>query len=110
MGIMFILFFFGIKLITTPESYIQLNSTSNNGFVYAYNLSDHLGNIRVTYMDSNQNNTNPVNLEIVELNSYYPYSMAMEYENNLVSSYANPYILRYYPNIYSLSQFCVCNP
>jgi RHS repeat-associated protein len=40
-------------------------------------------------MDSNQNNANPVNLEIVELNSYYPYGMTMEYENNLVSSYAN---------------------
>ncbi len=77
----------GIKLITTPEGYVQ--PIGGNNFEYVYNLSDHLGNIRVTYMDSNQNNTNPVNIEIVELNSYYPYGMTMEYENNYVSSYAN---------------------
>ncbi|WP_422106603.1 DUF6443 domain-containing protein [Winogradskyella sp.] len=78
----------GIRLITTLEGYMQPDHTGN-GFDYVYNLTDHLGNIRVTYLDKNQNNANAVDLEIVELNSYYPYGMAMEYENNVVSSYTN---------------------
>ncbi|MBP6757550.1 MAG: hypothetical protein KA210_15515, partial [Bacteroidia bacterium] len=41
-------------------------------FNYVFNYTDHLGNIRLSYSDANNNNTISEN-EILEENHYYPF-------------------------------------
>jgi RHS repeat-associated protein len=50
---------------------------------------DHLGNIRLSYTDKNQNNSNPVDIEIIEENNYYPFGLEHKGYNSNVSANGN---------------------
>jgi len=61
-----------LQFFSQPEGYVE-PSGSNWNYVYQY--KDHLGNIRLSYTDVNQNNANPVSLQIKEENNYYPFGL-----------------------------------
>ncbi len=65
--------YFNEKLKHFPhaEGYV---SVVNNRFKYIFNYTDHLGNIRLSYSDADDNNTISEN-EILEENHYYPFGL-----------------------------------
>ncbi|PIF00167.1 MAG: hypothetical protein CR994_06795 [Maribacter sp.] len=59
------------------------------GYDYVYNYVDHLGSVRLSYTDADDNgNIDPSN-EIIEENNYYPYGHKMLGFNDAVSPYGN---------------------
>ncbi|WP_082577840.1 DUF6443 domain-containing protein [Flavobacterium sp. Root186] len=60
-----------LKFISQPEGYIV-----NNGgtFDYIYQYLDHLGNVRLSYGDADNNGV-ITNTEIIEENNYYPFGL-----------------------------------
>lgn len=77
-----------LKSLSHEEGYIIPNS--NGGFDYVYQYKDHLGNIRVSYTDSNKDNTIDVS-EIIEENNYYPFGLRHKGYNNQISGTHYPY-------------------
>ncbi len=55
------------------------------GYDYVYQYKDHLGNIRLSYKDSN-NNGSVTASEILEENNYYPFGLRHKGYNNTVTS------------------------
>ena len=65
-----------LQFLNTPEGYAEpIDVTNYNaGFRYTYQYKDHLGNIRLSYTDKNQN-IGAIDLEIIEENNYYPFGL-----------------------------------
>jgi len=75
-----------------PEGYVDVD---NGNYSYVYNYVDHLGNVRLTYADSDNNGTiNPLT-EIISEKSYYPFGMTHSGYNNFVSANANSQAEKY---------------
>ena len=71
-----------LKFFNHPEGYVEPNG---NKFDYIYQYKDHLGNIRLSYKDSDGNGT-VTSSEILEENNYYPFGLKHKgYNNNIVS-------------------------
>jgi RHS repeat-associated protein len=68
-----------LEYIQQAEGYIANNNGSYN---YVYNHTDHLGNIRLTYTDSNNDGT-VTTAEIIEENNYFPFGMKHQGYNNV---------------------------
>jgi RHS repeat-associated protein len=78
-----------LQFFNHPEGYVEPNG-SNYDYVYQY--KDHLGNIRLSYKDVNQNNPFPVSLEIQEENNYYPFGLKHKgYNGNIISEHPYKY-------------------
>ncbi|WP_298900676.1 RHS repeat-associated core domain-containing protein [uncultured Psychroserpens sp.] len=75
-----------LKFFSHPEGYIEPEGKSFN---YIYQYKDHLGNIRLTYADSDGSGSINPNLEIIEENNYYPFGLKHKGYNNVVTS-TNP--------------------
>lgn len=60
-----------LKFFSQPEGYAANNSGT---FSYIYQYKDHLGNVRLSYGDGNNNGV-VVMSEIVEENNYYPFGL-----------------------------------
>jgi RHS repeat-associated protein len=74
-----------LQFFNTPEGYAEPIDVANYnaGFRYTYQYKDHLGNIRLSYTDINQN-IGAINLEIIEENNYYPFGLKhMGYNGNI---------------------------
>ena len=56
---------------------------------YVYQFKDHLGNIRLSYSDSDGNGDIDAATEIIEENNYYPFGLKHKGYNNVVSANAN---------------------
>jgi RHS repeat-associated protein len=79
-----------LEMFSHPEGYVEQESAGKVPvFAYAYQYKDHLGNIRLTYMDVNQNNKATTNLEIIEENNYYPFGLKHKGYNDVVSANVN---------------------
>ena len=80
----------GIQFISHPEGYIEPNNQGSFDYVFQY--KDHLGNIRLSYKDKNQNDPSlSVDLEIVEENNYYPFGLKHKGYNNAINGLHYPY-------------------
>ncbi|MDI9308639.1 MAG: DUF6443 domain-containing protein [Limnohabitans sp.] len=62
-----------LDLSPTAEGYIKYNSGAIG--YYAYNYTDHLGNIRVSYADLDGNGTITPSTELLEESHYYPFGL-----------------------------------
>ncbi|WP_158596896.1 DUF6443 domain-containing protein [Aquimarina sp. BL5] len=89
-----------LKFFNHPEGYIEPNGTGEFNYVYQY--KDHLGNIRLSYSDKDNDSKidvlrNNVDAdgdgdlvhEILEENNYYPFGLKHQGYNNLITS-TNP--------------------
>ncbi len=77
-----------LQFVNTPEGYVEENGTG--GYRYVYQYKDHLGNIRVSYTDYNQDGSITQD-EIVEEHNYYPFGLEHKGYNNMVNGVENNY-------------------
>ncbi len=79
-----------LKFFNHSEGYVEpIDPTDYTlGFNYVYQYKDHLGNVRLSYQDSN-NNGSVTSSEILEENNYYPFGLKHKGYNNNVAS-TNP--------------------
>jgi RHS repeat-associated protein len=75
-----------LQMINQPEGYLEPNG--QGGYDYGYQLKDHLGNIRLTFVDYDNNGSIALT-EITEENNYYPFGLKHQGYNNTISSNAN---------------------
>ena len=75
-----------IQFFNHPEGYI---SVENGSYGYVYQYKDHLGNVRLSYTDADNNGSIDASTEITEENNYYPFGLEHKGYNNVVSSNAN---------------------
>jgi len=66
-----------LQFVPTAEGYYDF--TKN---LYIYNYNDHLGNVRLSYADSNKNGAIEASTEIIEENNYYPFGLKHEGYND----------------------------
>ncbi|WP_299156479.1 DUF6443 domain-containing protein [uncultured Tenacibaculum sp.] len=71
-----------LQFFNHPEGYIKPvfanGSTAISSFDYVYQYKDHLGNVRLSYTDNDNNGviqTDGANSEIVEESNYYPFGL-----------------------------------
>ncbi|MCD0465217.1 DUF6443 domain-containing protein [Flavobacterium sp. ENC] len=76
---------FTLDFFLTAEGYVQ---PSGSSYEYVYQYKDHLGNVRLSYSDKD-NNGIVNNTEIIEESNYYPFGLAHKGYNSLVTS-SNP--------------------
>jgi RHS repeat-associated protein len=76
---------FTLDFFPTAEGYVQ---PSGSSYEYVYQYKDHLGNVRLSYSDKD-NNGIANNTEIIAENNYYPFGLAHKGYNSLVTS-SNP--------------------
>ena len=82
-----------LQFFNTAEGYVEpINASDyNQGFSYVYQFKDHLGNVRLSYSDSDGNGSiNPLT-EIIEEKNYYPLGLTHKGYNNIVNGTAHPY-------------------
>ncbi len=68
-----------LEFFTHPEGYVEKEV---DGYKYVYQFKDHLGNIRLSYSDTNYNGTITQD-EIIEENNYYPFGLEHKGYNNV---------------------------
>ncbi len=76
-----------LQFFAQPEGYIAVSedtSTSERSFSYIYNYTDHLGNVRLAYTDTNEDGIITAETEIVKESNYYPFGMLHTGYNNVV--------------------------
>ncbi|MCB4797220.1 DUF6443 domain-containing protein [Neotamlana laminarinivorans] len=81
-----------LKFFNHPEGYIEPKNPSDisQGFNYIYQYKDHLGNIRLSYQDTDANGS-VTSSEILEENNYYPFGLEHKGYNNVVNGTEHPY-------------------
>ncbi len=73
-----------LKFFNHPEGYID---ASGSGYEYVYQYKDHLGNVRLSYQDSDSDGI-AESSEILEENNYYPFGLKHKgYNNNPVTNH-----------------------
>ncbi len=77
-----------LQFFSTPEGYVEPKNTNdlNQGFDYVYQYRDHLGNVRLSYADSNKDGAIDISSEIISEKNYYPFGMEHKGYNNLITS------------------------
>ncbi len=81
--------YFFKKVKGTPEGYFDVTNPPTSGELegdYVYQYKDHLGNIRLSYSDTDGNGSITATTEILEENNYYPFGLKHKGYNNNVNS------------------------
>ena len=78
-----------LEFFNHPEGYIE--PKGDETFDYIYQYKDHLGNIRVSYQDLDNNGSIDQNTEIKEEKNYYPFGLEHRGYNNVVNGLENNY-------------------
>ncbi len=81
-----------LEFMGQPEGYIEKESTSSGAerYRYVYQYTDHLGNIRLSYSDRNNNGEISTD-EIIEENNYYPFGLSQRRPNIPVNGRSHQY-------------------
>ncbi|WP_372474849.1 RHS repeat-associated core domain-containing protein [Capnocytophaga sp. ARDL2] len=64
-----------LQFFAHSEGYVKPH---NGGYLYVYQYKDHLGNIRLSYADLNQNGSIEPTSEIIDEANYYPFGLQHE--------------------------------
>ena len=80
---------YSLKFFSHAEGYIEPRGSGNYDYVYQY--KDHLGNIRLSYADSDGNGSIDPSTEIIEEKNYYPFGLEHKGYNNVVNGTEHPY-------------------
>jgi RHS repeat-associated protein len=81
---------FELQFISHPEGYAQPNTLGTFDYIYQY--KDHLGNVRLSYSDINNNGSIEAYSEILEEHNYYPFGLKQKGYNNVVNGTHIPYM------------------
>ena len=76
-----------LKFFNQPEGYVD----AENGYDYVYQYKDHLGNVRLSYSDADNNGSINPSTEIIEENNYYPFGLEHKGYNNVVNGVENDF-------------------
>ena len=71
-----------LKFFNHPEGYVDVNT---GVYMYVYQYKDHLGNVRLSYSDSDNNGSIDPNTEIISEKNYYPFGLEHKGYNNVVN-------------------------
>lgn len=77
-----------LKFFNHPEGYVEPDGVG--GYDYVYQYKDHLGNIRLSYVDKNDDG-NISNSEIIEESNYYPFGLKHKGYNNVINGTDHSY-------------------
>src|SRR3989304_8550356 len=69
-------------LLTEEGRMVNVGTNAVPVFVYEYNLKDHLGNNRVTFMGTNLGGA----VDVVQTSHYYPFGLILSQTNNSTST------------------------
>ncbi len=72
-----------LQFFSHPEGYVEKNGSN---FEYVYQYKDHLGNIRLSYADTDNNGSIDANSEIISEKNYYPFGLEHKGYNNVVQN------------------------
>ncbi|MFC4636451.1 DUF6443 domain-containing protein [Dokdonia ponticola] len=93
-----------LKMFAHPEGYVepvanttksiekfntQSGTSSYSSYQYVFNYTDHLGNVRLTYADSDGNGAIEPKTEVISEKHYYPFGLKHKGYNNTVTSNSN---------------------
>ena len=80
-----------LQFFNHPEGYVKVENVTSSAveMSYVYQYKDHLGNVRLSYTDSNNDGVITTSTEIVEESNYYPFGLKHKGYNNNVSSLGN---------------------
>ncbi len=93
-----------LKMFSHPEGYVEpvfatsksikkfsktTQATAFSGYQYVFNYTDHLGNIRLTYADSDGDGAITPSTEIISEKHYYPFGLQQQGYNDVVTSNSN---------------------
>jgi RHS repeat-associated protein len=85
-----------LQFFNTAEGYFNVTSTSGNvNGNYVYQYKDHLGSIRLSYSDTNNNGSISASTEIIEESNYYPFGLKHKGYNNVTTSGGNSTAQKY---------------
>jgi RHS repeat-associated protein len=70
-----------LQFFPTAEGYVK---KTGNAYFYVFNYTDHLGSIRMSYSDNNNDGMISLN-EIIDTHNYYPFGL--EHSNTTISEY-----------------------
>ncbi|MEW7289626.1 DUF6443 domain-containing protein [Aquimarina sp. 2304DJ70-9] len=82
-----------LEFMGQPEGYVELVGSTSSGaerYQYIYQFADHLGNIRLSYSDKN-NDGSITTEEIIEENNYYPFGLQQKRPNIPVNGRSHAY-------------------
>ncbi len=79
-----------LQFFNTAEGYVEPNGSG--GYNYVYQYKDHLGNIRLSYQDKNNDGTITASTEIVEENNYYPFGLKQKGYNTNINGRHHKYM------------------
>ncbi|WP_456442072.1 RHS repeat-associated core domain-containing protein, partial [Psychroserpens sp.] len=77
-----------LEFFSHPEGYTEYDGKN---YDYIYQYKDHLGNIRLSYSDINNNGKIETSSEIIEENNYYPFGLKHKGYNNVINGTDHPY-------------------
>lgn len=81
-----------LQFFNHPEGYVK---NDNGTFNYVYQYKDHLGNVRLSYTDTNNDGVITASTEIIEESNYYPFGLKHKGYNNVVNSNGNSLAQKY---------------
>lgn len=76
-----------LQFFNHPEGYVEPDGSG--GYDYVYQYRDHLGSVRLSYADTDNNGSIDPSSEILSENNYYPGGLTHKGYNSVVSSNAN---------------------
>ena len=84
---------FELQFFNHAEGYVQ---KEDNNFSYIYQYKDHLGNVRLSYSDTNNDgvitaSSDPSTNEIIEESNYYPFGLEHKGYNNVINGAENDF-------------------
>ncbi|MFY0602952.1 MAG: lamin tail domain-containing protein [Flavobacteriaceae bacterium] len=77
----------GLQFFNQAEGYVKVDEYGSPGYVYQY--KDHLGNIRLSYTDTDGDGAIDPLTEIIEENNYYPFGLKHRGYNYVTSPNGN---------------------
>src|SRR5690554_1080305 len=72
-----------LQFFFQPEGYVKKDE---NAYLYVFQYKDHLGNVRLSYADCNNNGSIEPASEILEENNYYPFGLKHQGYNDISNS------------------------
>src|SRR5690606_15537845 len=72
-----------LQFFFQPEGYVKKDE---NAYLYVFQYKDHLGNVRLSYADCNNDGVIQPSSEILEENNYYPFGLRHKGYNDIANS------------------------